>query len=255
MIPTGISAENARPQLAKLLKLQSDGNYKEAYDGLQELVLGKEQAIGTEDVARAFTAAIECLQQLNRTREIDAFREKAVAAHKSNWRLLAAVAQSYLNVTHQGFMIGGEFRRGDHRGGGKVVHATERDRVQAIRLFREAMKPAALQADKHAPAQMLRQFAEALLAVPAWRLQLLTDQDNLPDYEEGWGYGGEPQGAPADEKDNPIFYSLPTSWDTAKNDGERWRWVLETMVEWQPALRNEERMMRAQFLESQFDNG
>src|SRR6185437_13113696 len=34
--------------------------------------------------------------------------------------------------------------------------------------------------------------------------------------------------------------------------GERWRWLLETMVEWQPSRRNDERMARARFLESQF---
>ena len=92
---------------------------------------------------------------------------------------------------------------------------------------------------------MLKQFAEALMFgnAQAWRLQSLTDLDTLPDYEEGWGYyGGQPQGAPVDADGNPIFYALPKSWDAAKNDGERWRWVLETMVEWNPALRNEERM-------------
>ncbi len=245
-------AERNQPSLDKLLKLQADGNHKDAYEGLSEFVLGKDQDASAADVARAFNAAIDCLQQLNRTSEIDAFREKAVAAHKSHWQVLAAVAQSYLNVNHQGFMIGGEFRRGDHRGGGKVMHATERDRVQATRLFREAMKSAATQSDKSEPAQMLRQFAAALSAEQAWRLQLLTDLDKLPDYEEGWGYGGQPQGAPVNENGNPVFYASPTSWDAAKNDGERWRWVLETMVEWQPSLRNEERMMRAQFLESQF---
>ncbi|MCI0492526.1 MAG: MG2 domain-containing protein, partial [Planctomycetes bacterium] len=43
------------------------------------------------------------------------------------------------------------------------------------------------------------------------------------------------------------------SWEAAKNDGERWRWVLETMVAWQPSRRINEQMARASFLQAQFD--
>ncbi len=90
---------------------------------------------------------------------------------------------------------------------------------------------------------MLRQFADAILfANEAWRLQSLTDLDKLPDYDEGWGYGGEAQGAPVDAAGNPILYAVPKSWIAAKNDGERWRWLLETMVEWDPSRRNDERL-------------
>ncbi len=244
------SAENSSPQLTPLLKLQADGNHKEAYEGLQAFVLGKDA--GPADLARAFGAAIECLQQLNRVDEIDEFREKAVAAHPGAWQLLAAVAESYLNVPHYGYMIGGKFHRGQHRGGGKVIHATDRDRVRALQLYRSAMRHVEVAGDMTEPAEMLRRFANALISGQAWRLQLLTDLDQLPDYEDGWGHGGEPQGAPVDAEGNPIVYALPKSWEAAQNDGERWRWVLETMVEWKPALRNDERMIRAQFLESQF---
>ena len=185
---------------------------------------------------QAFDAAIACLQQLNRVDEIDEFREKASKPTRTIGGCLAAVAQSYLNVEHYGFMIAGEFRRGQHRGGGKVVHATARDRVRALQLYRAAMKLAAIgrrQARAGRDAAAVRRGAAVRQRQP-WRLQSLTDLDKLPDYEEGWGYGGEPQGAPVDDDGNPIFYALPKSWDAAKNDGERWRWLLETMVEWQP---------------------
>ena len=83
--------------------------------------------------------------------EIDAFREEAVKAHADDWRLLAAVAQSYINVEHYGYMIGGEFRRGQHRGGGQVVNATARDRVRALQLYRDAMKPRAIGRRQNGP--------------------------------------------------------------------------------------------------------
>ena len=141
MFQPNARAENSSPQLAPLLKLQADGNHKDAYDGLRAFVLGKDA--GPADLARAFGAAIECLQQLNRVDEIDEFREKAVAAHPE--RLAVAGGRRAVvseRSDHYGYMIGGEFHRGQHRGGGKVVHATDRDRVRALQLYRSAMKHA-----------------------------------------------------------------------------------------------------------------
>lgn len=245
------AAENAPQSLARLLKMQADGNFKDAYEGLRPLALEKNTP--TADVVQATGSAIACLQQLNRVGEIDKFRELVAEAHKDDWQVLAAVAQSYLNIQHYGYMVGGEFIRGQHRGGGKLMHSTNRDRVRALQLYDAARKLASAADDKSAPADMLKHFAEALMfANEAWRLQTLTDLEKLPDYEEGWGYGGQQQGAPVDAEGNPVLYALPKTWDAAKNDGERWRWLLETMVEWKPSLRNAERMIRAQFLESQF---
>ena len=242
------------PPLDRLLQLHRDGNYKEAYDGLRRFALAKDAP--SSDLPKALHTAIACLQQLNRTDEIDEFREQAVATHPNDWRLLAAAARSYAEVDHFGYLIAGEFRRGQHRGGGKVVHSMARDRVRAMQLYRRAMKAAESDDNKQQPAEMLNQFAQAIQygdPSQAWRLQSLTDLQTLPDYEEQWGYqSGGPQGAPVDDANKPIFYDVPKNWDAARNDGERWRWVLEMMVEWHPALRNDERMIRAKFLQAQF---
>ncbi|HVT26568.1 MAG TPA: MG2 domain-containing protein, partial [Lacipirellulaceae bacterium] len=252
LLASAAIAVGNQSSLEKLLKMRADGNYKEAYEGLSHVVLEENGTTGP-DLVKAYNAAVACLQQLNRTDDIDAFREKAAEVRKSDWQVLAAVATSYLTCDHHGFMIAGEFRRGQHRGGGRVVNATARDRVQALQLYRSAMTIAQAGDDKRQAAEMLRQFAEAIIyGNQSWRLQSLTDLDKLPDYEEGWGYGGSPQGAPVDEQGNPVFYAVPGSWEAAKSDGERWRWLLDTMVQWQPSLRNEERLIRARFLESQF---
>jgi uncharacterized protein YfaS (alpha-2-macroglobulin family) len=244
--------KNEKSTVDDLVQLHTDGNYKEAYDGLRDYVLDVESP--STELPRALNIAISSLQQLNRSDEIDAFREAAADAHQDDWRLLAAVAQSYLNVEHYGFMIAGEFERGQHRGGGKLVNANARDRVRAMQLFYAAMRAAESADDKRESADVLKQFAAAVLmgnGNGAWRLQLLTDLETLPDYDEGWGYGGS-QGAPVDDAGNPLFYAIPKSWEAAQNDGERWRWLLETMVEWSPTRRNEERATRAQFLREQF---
>src|SRR5690606_32807508 len=63
-----------------------------------------------------------------------------------------------------------------------------------------------------------------------------TDISQLPDYDprrmrafRGFPdtIGGETRGAAVDEAGNPVFYQIPTSWEASKNDGERWRWLLE----------------------------
>ena len=80
-----------------------------------------------------------------------------------------------------------------------------------------------------------------------------TDENTLPDYEDGWGYyRGQTRGAPVDADGKPIYYELPDSWKAAKNDGERWRWLLAKRTEWQPSAASEELMARARFLQSQF---
>src|SRR4029079_16202415 len=113
---------------------------------------------------------------LNRSDEIDEFREKAVAAHKKDWLLLMAGAHSYLTVDHYGYIIAGEFSRGQHRGGGKVVNATARDRVRALQLYRSAMKIAQNENYKSGPAEELRQFADAIVyGRQSWQLQSLTN--------------------------------------------------------------------------------
>jgi uncharacterized protein YfaS (alpha-2-macroglobulin family) len=251
MIQASGSAESSSPSLDSLLKLQTDGNYKDAYDGLRRFIF--ESRPSSKDVVKAYDAAVTSLRQLGRTDDIDEFREKVAGKYKANWPVLVAVAQSYLTIEHYGFLIASEFHRGPHRGGGKQVHATSRDRVRALQLYRDAMNLAQNASDKRQPAEMLGQFAEAIIyGNEAWRLQSLTELKKLPDYEEGWRYGGEQSGAPVDINNNPVFYSVPKTWDAAKNDGERWRWLLETMVEWQPSRRNDERLARARFLESQF---
>ena len=185
------SHENEPPTVRPLdASCIADGNYKEAYDGLRRFVLTRTRR--PPNLPQALETAIACLQQLNRVDEIDEFREQAVAAHRDDWRLLAAVAQSYLDVEHHGYMIAGEFHRGQHRGGGKFVNATARDRVRALQLFLRAMKAAESADDKRrtgrAAQAVRRRRSVRRRRRQAWRLQSLTDLETLPDYEEGWGY-------------------------------------------------------------------
>ncbi|HMO86333.1 MAG TPA: alpha-2-macroglobulin, partial [Lacipirellulaceae bacterium] len=243
-------------------KLMDDGNYREALDQLRELTLAAEtdpNDAESSELASDFRRALACFQQLNRTAEIDEYRERVAARHGGNWRLLAAVAQSYLDVPHHGFRIAGAFHRGAHRGGGEMMHATARDRVRALQLFRQAL--ALVDEDpqqQRTPeaAALASGLASALMHggyAQAWRLQTLTSLGELPDYEEGYGHhGAAPRGAPVDDEGRPVFYEPPASWDAAQNDGRGWGWPLARRTAWQPDALRRELRERADFLRSQF---
>jgi len=98
----------------------------------------------------------------------------------------------------------------------------------------------------------------------AWKLQDLTDLAVMPDYEEGnrwnrrwgrggWGggHGGE-RGAPVDDKGEPIYYAIPKTWESAKSDGERWRWCLVQVSEYNAGRLSECDMIWADFCRSQY---
>ena len=169
-------------------KLFAEGNFKDAYEGYRRLALDPKtepDRVGT-DLRRA----IECLVQLGRVDEVDAFREAVVAVHQGNWRLLQAAAESYLND------------------------------VTALRLHRRRQVPPRPASRRRAIRRLVRARSVPRLAAPgpragsravgprsrrggplpadarpgpawatgtqsdSWRLQSLTPLDVLPDYDE-----------------------------------------------------------------------
>ncbi len=162
-------------------------------------------------------------------------------------------------------MIGGQFDRGYHRGGGRMVSAFERDRVQAVQLVLEAI-PLAEQDAKATPSQRAKLYKKLADLVggtrlgESWRLQDLTDFTKLPDYNDdavmpyAWrgGMGGVRKGAPVDADGKPVLHQVPASWETAKSDGERWRWALRRATETDAALQSEIDLEWADFLEREF---
>ena len=244
-----LSAERDRYQ-----KLYDDGNYKDAYDGFRKLTLD-----ATDDPLRVgsdLDMALNCLRQLGRLDEIDELRENAVQVHAQNWRLLEAAADSYLNFDHFGFIVAGKFSRGPHRGGGEAVNSMERDRVRAMQMMAQAIPLVQNEPKKVEAANFWMAMSRMLLANrgynDAWRLQYLTNLNELSDYEQGWYRGSGTQGAPVDADGNPVYHYLPKSWQAAQSDGERWRWALSQAAENNPRLLNAVREELANFLQNQF---
>ena len=56
------------------------GNYKDAYEGFRKLAFDPQN--NSRQVGDDLNMAVQCLQQLNRADEIDAFLEDVVKVHK-----------------------------------------------------------------------------------------------------------------------------------------------------------------------------
>ncbi len=238
-------------------KLHKDGNFKEAYERYESLC--HDPAWSGRKAGESLQHALQCLQQLNRVHAADALLEKTIAAHDDDWRLLSDAAHAYRHLQHQGYIIAGEFSRGHHRGGGRGVNSIQRDRTRALQLYDKALQlarqePAA--GSEHGA--LCLHFADALKGGrehrESWRLQVLTDLSELPDYEDGfyYGYGGDSRRAPVDADGNPIFHALPESYAKATSDGERWRALLDEAVRHHADLRDGVLTQLADFAHAQF---
>jgi alpha-2-macroglobulin len=251
-------AEVDRPGMRKRAgKHMTDGNWKDAYNLFSKLSL--DIASDARLVTQDFSNALHCLGRLNRINEVDEFREKVVALHKDNWRMLRAVATSYNNIQHYGYMVAGKYHRGHHRGGGRYVNSWERDRIRSLQLMNQAIAKTQDEKSVTEVASFYLSFADYLMTYrgyrQGWRLQYLSDLSELPDYEKGYGYyygRGRTKGAPVDEKGDPVFHYMPKSWKAATTDGQRWRWLLMQAMELD--RQNKSHVLRrfANFLKGQF---
>ena len=236
------------------------GNFKDAYAGFQRLATNADDE--PDKVSNDLHQAISALERLGRTDEIDDFREKVIAAHAKNWRLLHAAASSFLvGNENYGFIIAGKFYRGNHRGNdGRQVWTVKRDRVRALQLMQQALDAVENDPDKTERGKFYFSLADMLMnsrfGGGAWQLQYSTDLSKLPDYENSYPayyYGGNrDRGAPVNADGTPVYHKLVKSWKEAATDGERWRWALMQAAETSPENAAKSSLMFANFLHEQF---
>ncbi|MFO1022364.1 MAG: hypothetical protein U0903_16965 [Planctomycetales bacterium] len=236
-----------------------NGNFKAAYEGFRKTTLDPQSP--AREVAEDIPVAIQCLQQLDRIEDTDEYLEQvlAIKGRPDNWRVLKSVADAYQSSQHYGFIIAEKFYRGYTRQGGRQVSAEDRDHVRALQLYDQARRELPQETDANTKGGFYLDFANLWGSEgntgEDWKLQVLTDLTKLPDYEDqegGRSWGGQTQGAPVDEQGNPILYSVPASFETAKSDGERWRWALAEAVKSDPDRANSVQWVLADFLNREF---
>lgn len=234
-------------------KMFDEGNFAEAYEVMQRAL--EKRDVAGDEAARTLSKATQCLQRLNRVEELDALLNQTIEVAADDWRLLAEVADQFRNTEHIGRMVDGEFKRGRGRGRAEILNSYRRDMVRAMQLYDRAVEAATEQNERKQAAGVLFEMARSLHQLHSgqlWRLQSLTDLQELPDYEQGWWYQRGNQSAPVDPEGNPVLYKEPADWQSATNDGERWRWLLAEAVRTDGKFRADELRLRAEFSASQF---
>ena len=159
-----LSAATRTAEYRQAHQLHEEGNYQESLEHCRQLL--QETSRSAEELTDCFNLALNCFRRLNRLDETDEFSEQIVAQHANQQLVLAAVAQSWLNGPHYGYRIGGEFRRGNHRGGGTVINATARDRVRALQLYWQAIQLLSRESSEQVSvelASLFEQMSEALM--------------------------------------------------------------------------------------------
>ncbi len=233
------------------------GMWRDAVTFYQEKLMPLSDDSSGWDLERA----TEALGRLNAWGEFDGLVETAVTAHEKNASLLTSAATVYQQAPHYGEIVAGEFTRSRGYGGrrfpggdataesGQPVDTRYRDHVRSLQLLRQAV---GVPSDPAAAARGWRQMVETLMGNEAWKLQTLTPLETLPEWGEPGPEGGT-EGAPW-SGDGPVVYLAPTSWDTATNDGERWRFALAEQERIIPGENTVGSLIlkRAQFAQSQF---
>ena len=158
------------------------GNFKNAYEQYERLC--NDADTDPKQVGQDLQYAVNCLQSLKRTKEVDGLLDATVKVHKTNWRLLQQAAQIYSFLQPHGYMVAGSFERGRRRGGGRYYNVYERDRVRSLQLMRDAVKLITQDNSKpHERGQFYYQYANMFMTWRgygrAWKLQVLTDLSAL----------------------------------------------------------------------------
>ena len=154
---------------------EQQGNYADALKNYRQLL--NTPAGTSSHLDDALKQSIAMLLKLNRINEADALIDNALKRHPNNADLLQQAGNVYLNLPHYGVLQAGKFVRGQWpTGDNEGFSSQQRDRIRALQLL--------LRAGRIAPenGQLFIDLAGALFnGQPAWKLQLLTPLDSLPD--------------------------------------------------------------------------
>ncbi|MBA4030225.1 MAG: hypothetical protein C0478_04935, partial [Planctomyces sp.] len=253
---TVAAKEQGQVTVEQSAELMKQGNFKRALELVEPQLLNPQTP--PEAAAKFLQQAVQCLTRLDRVAETDALLEKTIAVHSKKFEVLSSAGGIYLSLPSNGQVVGGVYSRGNSDGQGRAVWTSDRDRVRALQLLKEALR---LVPDNQPAVKVsvLRVLRQALMTNrsdrQAWQLQRLTDLSQLPDFDETPPWWGRNQGsdAPVTAEGEPLYYSIPASWDATKSDGERYRWLLDQQKKVQPSEVPRVDLEFAQFAQSQFD--
>ncbi|NLG15631.1 MAG: alpha-2-macroglobulin [Lentisphaerae bacterium] len=230
LLPFACQGATGPEEMESGLRSMNSRNYAEAFASFERALSDKD--FGGFEAAKAYSAAVDCLNRLSRQEELDPFWSKHVGLRADDWRFLTKVAQVRF-LPNGGIVHDGAFHRGSrHYRSGRWLHVEYHDCIRSLRLLTGVM-------DKvegpdswvfyDALANVLNELSGNYLF--DFRLHLLTDLSVAPDYLNEALRGEGSEGIPVDGEDGFLVFRLRKTWQECKNDGERYLWALQKQVE------------------------
>ncbi len=243
---------------ATMNQLFKDGNWKEAL----ELATKNFREVVDEDSYEEFDIAVQCMRNLGQFKAFDDLVQIATDKHGKNTKVQLKAAQNLHSIPNNGVWIDNQFERGVDAYGrngkrGEYAESREQDRVRSLQILENAYGLVVNGDDVNLKLDVLRSWAGAIQRDRthelSWKLQVLTDTKTLPEIVRGYNnHYSSSQGAPMTANGDPLFYEVPDKFSAARNDGERWRWLLKEQVVISPDTKISVNHQLAAFLHQQF---
>lgn len=250
--PAGQQRKQSTEAIEKLLEKRL---FKQAAEqSLKQLNEYDDQYSGADLLL--YYQALKRLNALDDSLNLDTILQEQMKRHGNNPQFLMDAALLYQDAFHTFKLVDGAYIRGSEPWDGEYS-GEARDRVQALRCLFKAMQLAQKDGDMKLLGQLRFLTAQALLIRSSRynspspfqayaALGNLTSLKELPDYvsrEEASPFrnvGTVPVTVnPETGKPEVVFYHASSSWETAKNDGERMRWLLDAAIQADPEMANQ----------------
>lgn len=249
-------AEQQRKQSVKAIeKLLEKRLFKQAAEqSLKQLNEYDDKYSGTDLLL--YYQALTLLNALDDSTNLDSILQEQMKRHGDNPQFLAEAALLYQEACHTFKLVDGAYIRCSQPWNGEYS-GEARDRVEALRCLFKAMQLAEKDGNKKLLGQLRFLTAQAFLKrgerfnflspfqVYA-ALGNLTSLKELPDYaskEEASPFRNVATVPvtvnPETGKPEVVFYHASSSWETARNDGERMRWLLDSAIQADPEMANQ----------------
>lgn len=250
--PSGQQRKQSMEAIEKLLEKRL---FKQAAEQSLKQLNGYDDQYSGADLL-LYYRALTRLNALDDSLNLDTILQEQMKRHGDNPRFLMDAARLYQDACHTFKLVDGAYIRGSEPWDGEYS-GEARDRVQALRCLFKAMQLA--EKDKNMKllgqlrfltAQAFVQGGERYNSLSPFQayaaLGNLTSLKELPDYvsrEEASPFrnvGTVPVTVnPETGKPEVVFYHASSSWETARNDGERMRWLLDAAIQAAPEMANQ----------------
>lgn len=227
---------------------------KEQFKKASELALKHLQTQNNEEsgkILALYIRALEFLNQLDSDIYTDDIIAEQLKRHGENPHFLIGLADIYNNISHRFNLENGKYIRTRRYHG--EFSGEARDKIQSIQHLLKAISICKKTNDHKTLASAYLMLANIIQNNSIYNnfaayasLASLTDYSKLPPIvpiNETYGSAHAfrnvetlPIVNPGTEQQKILFYAVPDSWESAKNDGERLRWLWQAARKANPEL-------------------